>query len=251
MWWSKGESPSAALGSSMPRSRRAAIAMPTALPMPWPSGPVVVSTPAVWPNSGWPGVFDAPGAQRLEVVELESPATEVELDVERQAGVAAREHEAVTAGPVRIGGVVPHDLLEQQVRRGGQAHGRAGVAVADLLHGVHRQDADRVDGLRVEFAPVERGQEWKARGSSRTITGRHRRAYSCRGLDSTPHRPPSREVPTVSHVGRSASLPCRRHLPGDAGSRRRARVVPGRRRGVRRADQAARHRAAAAHHRAR
>jgi hypothetical protein len=30
----------------------AASAMPTALPMPWPSGPVVVSTPGVWPNSG-------------------------------------------------------------------------------------------------------------------------------------------------------------------------------------------------------
>ncbi len=104
------------------------------------------------------GGLGAPGAQRLEVVELESPAAEVELDVERQAGVAAREHEAVAAGPVRVGGVVPHDLLEQEVRRGGEAHGRAGVAVADLLHGVHRQDADRVDGLRVEFAPVERGQ---------------------------------------------------------------------------------------------
>ena len=32
--------------------------MPTALATPWPSGPVVVSTPAVWPYSGWPGVFE-------------------------------------------------------------------------------------------------------------------------------------------------------------------------------------------------
>src|SRR3954449_10975466 len=31
--------------------------MPTALPTPWPRGPVVVSTPAVWPCSGWPGVL--------------------------------------------------------------------------------------------------------------------------------------------------------------------------------------------------
>ena len=31
--------------------------MPTALVMPWPSGPVVVSTPGVMPNSGWPGVL--------------------------------------------------------------------------------------------------------------------------------------------------------------------------------------------------
>ncbi len=32
--------------------------MPTALATPWPSGPVVVSTPAVCPYSGWPGVFE-------------------------------------------------------------------------------------------------------------------------------------------------------------------------------------------------
>ena len=37
-------------------SQRSAMAMPTALPMPCPRGPVVVSTPGVWPNSGWPGV---------------------------------------------------------------------------------------------------------------------------------------------------------------------------------------------------
>ena len=27
-----------------------------AVASPWPRGPVVVSTPGVWPNSGWPGV---------------------------------------------------------------------------------------------------------------------------------------------------------------------------------------------------
>ena len=59
----------------------------------------------------------APGAQRLEVVELEAPAAQEELDVEGQAGVAAGEDEAVAAGPVRVGRVVAHHLLEQQVRR--------------------------------------------------------------------------------------------------------------------------------------
>ena len=39
-------------------SSRSARAMPTALPTPWPSGPVVVSTPGVWPRSGWPGVAE-------------------------------------------------------------------------------------------------------------------------------------------------------------------------------------------------
>jgi len=40
----------------MPRWRRAAMAMPTALLIPAPSGPVVVSTNLVCPYSGCPGV---------------------------------------------------------------------------------------------------------------------------------------------------------------------------------------------------
>ena len=51
-WWSNGDSPGPAAGSSRPRSRREAIAMPTAEARPWPSGPVVISTPVVWPSSG-------------------------------------------------------------------------------------------------------------------------------------------------------------------------------------------------------
>ena len=39
-------------------SIRSASAMPTALASPWPSGPVVVSTPGVTPTSGWPGVCE-------------------------------------------------------------------------------------------------------------------------------------------------------------------------------------------------
>ena len=35
---------------------RSAIAIPTALAVPWPSGPVVASTPGVSRHSGWPGV---------------------------------------------------------------------------------------------------------------------------------------------------------------------------------------------------
>ena len=33
-------------------------AMPTEEEMPCPKGPVVISTPAVWPYSGWPGVSE-------------------------------------------------------------------------------------------------------------------------------------------------------------------------------------------------
>ncbi len=57
MKWSNGLVPGAAPGSNRPRSRRAAIAMPTALARPWPSGPVVTSMPGVSPYSGCPGVM--------------------------------------------------------------------------------------------------------------------------------------------------------------------------------------------------
>ena len=64
--------------------------MPTALPRPWPSGPVVVSTPGGVPVLGVARGQRAPLPQRLEVVELQAVPGQVELDVEGQAGVAAR-----------------------------------------------------------------------------------------------------------------------------------------------------------------
>ena len=91
--------------------------MPTALPTPWPSGPVVVSTPGVWLTSGWPGVREPQVRSASQVVELQAVAGEVELDVEGQARVAHRQHEPVAAGPVRVARVVPQPLLEQQVGR--------------------------------------------------------------------------------------------------------------------------------------
>ena len=104
---------------------------------------------------GVPGGQRAPGPQRPEVVELEAVAGQVELDVERQARVAGRQDEPVTAGPARVGRVVAQVALEEQVRRRGQAHGGPGVPVADLLHGVHREDAHGVDGLLVQLGPLE------------------------------------------------------------------------------------------------
>ena len=143
-----------ASGSSRPRSRRAAIAMPTALPMPWPSGPVVVSTPGGVPVLGVARGQRAPGPQRLQVVQLQAVAGQVELDVEGEAGVARGQHEPVPAEPVRVGRVVAHDPLEEQVGQRRQAHRGAGVAVAGLLHGVHGQHPDDVDRPGVRVGPA-------------------------------------------------------------------------------------------------
>ena len=91
------------------------------------------STPTVWPCSGWPGGQAAPLAQVLEVFEGQAVAGQVQLDVERQAGVAAGQHEPVAADPGGVGRVVAKQSLKQQICRGRKAHRGARVAVARLL----------------------------------------------------------------------------------------------------------------------
>jgi hypothetical protein len=44
---------------------------------------------------------------------------------------------------------MPEDPLEQQVGGGSEAHGRPRVPGPCLLDGVHRQDANEVDGAPV------------------------------------------------------------------------------------------------------
>jgi hypothetical protein len=59
--------------------------------------------------------------------------------------VAHREDEAIPSDPSRVGWVVPQVMPEQQIRGWRQRHGSAGMPIADLLHGVHRQAARHVD----------------------------------------------------------------------------------------------------------
>ena len=85
------------------------MAMPTALAKPWPSGPVVVSTPGV---SAALRVARACGepelAEALQLVEWEVVAGQVQQGIEQHRGVAGGEHEAVAVWPGRVGGVVAH-----------------------------------------------------------------------------------------------------------------------------------------------
>jgi hypothetical protein len=96
------------------------------------------------------------GAQRLDVGQLEAEATQIQLDVEGEAGVTAGQHEPVAPQPVHVAGVVAHLTLEQRVGQRGEAHRRSRVTVADFLHRIGRKDADRIDGLRIDVGPVVR-----------------------------------------------------------------------------------------------
>ncbi len=87
---------------------------------------------------GVTGGLGTPGAQCLEVVELEAVTAEVELNVLGQRAVSNGEDEPVTAEPVVVGRVATHDLLEQEVCGGCEAHGSSGMPVANLFHGIRR-----------------------------------------------------------------------------------------------------------------
>jgi hypothetical protein len=94
-----------------------------------------------------------PGAQRLEVVELEPEPGQVELDVLGERTVTAGEDETITADPSRVGRVVSEAVLIQVMGDGRQAHGRSRVPVPCLLHRIRGEEAGSVDCAIVEFSP--------------------------------------------------------------------------------------------------
>ena len=62
----------------------------------------------------------------------------------------ARQHEAIAVRPDRILRVVAQRVLPQRVGHRRERHRRARVARVRLLHGVHRERADRVDGEEID-----------------------------------------------------------------------------------------------------
>ena len=92
----------------------------------------------------------APLAERLEVVERDRVAGQVEERVEQHAGVAGAQHEAVAVGPVGLGRGMAQEARPQHVRHRRRAHRGARVPGVRLLDGVDRERPDRVDGELVE-----------------------------------------------------------------------------------------------------
>ena len=105
---------------------------------------MVVSTPGVTPNFGMARRLAVQLAEVAQLAERQVVAGQVQQRVEQHRAVAVRQHEAVAVGPVRIGRVVAQVPAPQRDGDVGHAHRRAGMAGVGLLHGVHRQRADRV-----------------------------------------------------------------------------------------------------------
>ena len=136
--------------------------MPTLVATPWPSGPVVVSTPGGQAVFGVAGALAVELAEALDVVErdrqLAQPlvlrvhrlhAGEMQHGVEQHRGVAVGEHEAVAVGPDGVVGIEAEEVLPQAVDHRRQGHRRAGMAGVGRLHGVHGEGADGVDDEEV------------------------------------------------------------------------------------------------------
>ena len=88
----------------------------------------------------------------LDVVEADARiAGEVQARVEQHRGVAGREHESVAVGPLRIGGVVLHDLRVEQVRSRRERQRGARMTGLRRLNGVDRERANRVDAELIEL----------------------------------------------------------------------------------------------------
>src|SRR5690606_13340983 len=57
--------------------------------------------------------------------------------------------------PVGVGRVVAQDALVEEVGHGREAHGGAGVTVADLLNGISRQNSRGVHRASIDLIPLQ------------------------------------------------------------------------------------------------
>ena len=102
------------------------------------------------PGLGVAGRARPERAERLQVVELEPVAAEVEHRVLEDRGVAVGEDEPVAVGPFGVGGMVAHHPAVEHVGERSERHRRALVAALGVQRGVHRQPADDLDRLDFE-----------------------------------------------------------------------------------------------------
>src|SRR5439155_14689866 len=78
-------------------------------------------------------------------------AGQMQQRIEEHRGVTGGKNEAVAIAPLRIGWIVAQKFGPQNEGHVGHAHRRAGMTRLRLLHGIDRQEADRVDAELFEL----------------------------------------------------------------------------------------------------
>ena len=104
-------------------------------------------------HAGRDAILRVPGGCRMQLAEApelrqrQVIAAQVQQCVQQHRAVAVRDHEAVPVRPLRIRRVVPQVTPPQHLRDFGHAHRHAGMAGIRLLDRIHRQSAQRIDGI--------------------------------------------------------------------------------------------------------
>ena len=86
-----------------------------------------------------------PLPKRLQVVEGQVVAGQIQEAVEQHAAVTGGEHEAIAVRPMGIARVVSQMALPERVRHRRRAERQPGMARVRLLDGIDRECADAID----------------------------------------------------------------------------------------------------------
>ena len=98
-----------------------------------------------------PGRAAPPLAELREVLDRQPVTRQVQQRVEEHRAVPGRQDEAVPVGPLGRAGVEPQVPAPEDERHVRRAHRHAGMAGLRLLHPVHGEELDRVDGEAGDF----------------------------------------------------------------------------------------------------
>ena len=96
----------------------------------------------------------SPGTEILNVLQLQSAAAEVQLDILSEGRVATGEDESVATNPLWVLRVETHHPLVEGVGERGKTHRSTGVAGTALLDGVGSEQASSVDSFAIEVCPI-------------------------------------------------------------------------------------------------
>ncbi len=91
------------------------------------------------------GGLAAPLAEVLQLIKGQIVASEVEQAVEQHGAVPGGQDKTIAIDPVRVLRVKLQELGPKRVSHSGGTHRHAGVAGIRILHGIGRQEPDRID----------------------------------------------------------------------------------------------------------
>ena len=144
---------------------------------------------------GVAGGLAAPGAQRLEVLELEAPAAEVELDVQGEAGWPQDSTKRSRPGQCGSAGLCRITFWNSRYAAGARLMAVPGWPLPTFCTASMASDAGGVDGLVVEVGPVQLGGVLTSvpsravrSGDSSSLLAVRRTRRAQPGSDAVPHR---------------------------------------------------------------